>query len=440
MTDADRVEILSERRTNRWVGLAGGALAAAALGLVLRSAGLLLVAGVGVALVAYERVAAPPPVSIALERRFDPAEPGVGESVTVTLTVENVGERTIADLRLADGVPDGVRVVDGDARLATALRSGAATTLTYEIRGGRERTAFDPAHVAVRDVTGVVERRARVAAATETLTWPTNADASTIPLSPRRLGAVGDLVTRDAGEGLAFHAVREHRPGDPLGRVDWHRLARTGTLATVEFQRERTATVVVVVDSRPAANLAPGEHSETAVERSSAAARTLVETFGDAGHRTGLAALGPTPCWLPPGRGASHRRRLQDRLAGHSAFAASGADSADTADTVDTGSESSDDGRGRVLSEPPGDATVVFLSPLCDGDAAAFVRRLVAREFSVAVLSPDPTAAGTTGQRLVALERRERLWTVRSLGVAVHDWESDESLDRLLTRTEGRPA
>lgn len=429
MTADDRVEILSERRTNRWVGLAGAALATAALGLVLRSAGLLLIAGIGVALVAYERVAAPPPVSLALERRFDPAEPGVGESVTVTLTATNVGDRTIADLRLVDGVPDGVRVVDGDARLATALRPGAATTLTYEIHGGRERSSFEPVHVAVRDVAGVVERRARVSAASETLTWPANAGASTVPLSPRRLGAVGNLATGDGGEGLAFHAVREHQPGDPLGRVDWRRLARTGTLATVEFRRERTATVVLVVDARSAAALAPDDRSETAVERSTAAARALVETFADAGHRTGLAALGPTPCWLPPGRGAPHRRRLQDRLDGHPAFAASGSDASPG---------SSDGGRGRVLSELPGDATVVFLSPLCDGDATGFVRRIAARGRSIAVLSPDPTTTETTGQRLVALERRQRLRTIRSLGVAVHDWDPGESLDRVLARAEGR--
>lgn len=433
----DHVEVRGDRETDRWLGLAGATLATAAFGLVTRSAGLLLVAGVGVALVAYGRVASPPPVSLALERRFDPPDPGVGERVAVELTVANVGDRTIPDLRLADGVPDGLRVTDGDARAVTALRPGATATLEYEVAGGRARCSFDPAHVASRDVVGVVERRARVAATTDALTWPATTAESVLPLVPRRLGAVGPLATDEGGEGLAFHAVREHRSGDPLSRVDWNRRAKTGEFATVEYQRERAATVVIVVDARPAARLAPADGGETAVDRSLAAASALVAAVDDAGHRVGLGALGTDECWLPPGRGAIHRERLQDRLADGGAFTAAVADGGGDGRNGD-GTDASDAVRlDRLLNRLPGDATVVFLSPLCDAASDDAARRLAARTRAVTALSPDVTGTGTTGQRLVSLERSERIRALRARGIRVLDWGREASLERLLARAEG---
>lgn len=481
-TGTDRVEVLDERRTNRWIGLSGATLAGAAIALLARSAGLLLVAGLGATLVAYARVASPPTVAIALDRQFDPVDPGVGEPVTVELTIANVGDRTITDLRLADGVPEGTAVTGGAATIATALRPGAATTLQYEIGGDHARRTFSPATVAVRDVAGLVERRARVDAGIDTLAWPSLRPASALRLLPPSFAPVGPLATDEGGEGLAFHSVREYRPGDPRSRVDWRRRAKTGELATVEFRRERVATVVVIVDARPAADLAPGEESASAIERSTAAAGALLEGVEAAGHRVGLAALGPEPCWIPPGRGRDHRERLHRQLATAGGFtaragrdsdeqeSATGAESVDEggsrvrtgattdgaadagarADTAtdeaaesgprnDTATDGSGDDLAAVLARLDGDASVVLLSPLCDDGSDRISRQLAARTRSLSILSPDPTATETAGQRLVALERAERLQSLRATGLHVVDWPAGASLEHLLAGMEGRP-
>lgn len=464
---AGGVTVFDERRTDRWRGLAGATVATVVLAVLARSAGLLLVAALGATAVAYARVATPPPVAVAIDREFVPVEPGVGEPVTVTCTVENVGERTIADLRLADGVPDGVRITDGGARIATALRPGRATTIEYEVAGGTARAAFSPATVAVRDVAGLVERRAHVAAGEDAIAWPSLRPEAALSLLPRPLGPVGPLSTGEGGEGLAFHSVREYRPGDPLRRIDWHRRAKTGDLATVQFERERSASVVVVVDARSAAALAPGPDAPTAIERGGAAAVALVDGITDAGHRVGLATLGPIECWVAPGRGVAHRERLQRQLAAEGGIAsrataaASGArDAGPVAGDVEhdggrhehDGAADGDDRRGSpalaatdggiaglaaLLARLDRHDSVVLVSPLCDDGSDGVVRRLAAACGALSVLSPDPTAADSPGRRLVRLERRERLRSLRVAGVDLVDWPADHSLEHRLATMEG---
>ncbi|WP_242493393.1 DUF58 domain-containing protein [Haloarcula hispanica] len=108
-------------RTGRWFGLAGAALVAVGVGLVGQVPALMLLGGLGVTLSAYDRVAVPPAADVSIQRSITPTEPALGERVTVALTVRNDGSRTIPDLRLADGVPDSVRVVDGSASVVTTL-------------------------------------------------------------------------------------------------------------------------------------------------------------------------------------------------------------------------------------------------------------------------------------------------------------------------------
>lgn len=455
MTGSGPIEVIDERRTNRWVGLAGATLLAAVLAVLVRSPGLMLVAGLGATLVAYASVVSPPAVRIAVDRSFEPVDPAVGESVTVELTIANRGDRTLPDVRVADGVPDGVTVLAGDPRCVTALRPGVATTIEYEIAGGHARRSFAPAHVAVRDVVGLVERRARIEAGTDTVAWPTIEPDAALALLPPEFGPVGPLATDDGGDGVAFHSVREHHSGDPLGRIDWRRRAKTGELATVEFRQEQVARVVLVVDARPAAAVAPSATGHSAIDRSLTAASALAEGIEAAGHGVGLAALGPADTWIEPDRGTVHRERLQRRLADASAFkpwratvgtdqgaAASGDEAATRRDDASAQPPTAADGGGGhldgLLARLDLDTSVVFLSPLHDGASEAAVRRLAARTRSVTVVSPDPTAAGTPGQRLAALERGERLRTLRSTGVSVVDWPADVGLERALAGLEGR--
>ena len=75
------------------------------------------------------------------------------------------------------------------------------------------------------------------------------------------------------------------------------------------------ATVVVLVDARAEAYLAPDDRDLSVVERSVEAAGALFAGFLDTDNLVGLAAVSSTELWLGPSAGASHRSRARELLA-----------------------------------------------------------------------------------------------------------------------------
>lgn len=254
--------------TERWTGLDGLVLVAAAAGVFTRESSLLLAAGLGVVVLGYVRVAAIPEVSLRIERDLSDATPDPDDEVEVTLRVTNEGSSTLFDLRVVDGVPPALGVVDGSARLGTALRPGATTTATYTVTAVRGEHSWDETVVVVRDPSGAVESRETVDAETTLRCEPELAATADLPLRGLTSKYAGRVETDVPGSGLEFASIREYRHGDPIRRIDWNRRARTGELATVEFREERAASVVLVVDTRSEAHVAPDDEGETAAERS----------------------------------------------------------------------------------------------------------------------------------------------------------------------------
>jgi len=77
------------------------------------------------------------PERLRLTRSLSKESPLPGDRVRVTLTVENAGDSALPDVRVADGVPDGLRVVDGQTEGAFAVPSGESTTLEYTVVADR---------------------------------------------------------------------------------------------------------------------------------------------------------------------------------------------------------------------------------------------------------------------------------------------------------------
>lgn len=137
--------------TERWVGIEGLVLIAAAAGVFTREAALFLLAGLGVVLLGYARIAAVPEVSLHIERDITDSTPAPDDEVEVTLHVTNEGPRTLFDLRIVDGVPPALAVSDSPARLGTALRPGATATVTYTVTAIRGEHTWDETVAVVRD-------------------------------------------------------------------------------------------------------------------------------------------------------------------------------------------------------------------------------------------------------------------------------------------------
>ncbi|GAA0652827.1 DUF58 domain-containing protein [Salarchaeum japonicum] len=416
------------RETERWRGIAAVTFLAAAVALLFTAPGALLVGVVGGAYAGYARFDAAPTPDLSVEREVSETDPARGDEVAVTVTVRNDGG-FLPDLRLVDGVPDALDVTEGSPRLATALRAGKEARFSYRVEASRGDHAFDGLTVVARDAAGSAEVETTVEADGDTAVRcvPELDDIGGFPLRAQATRHVGRLTTNEGGTGVEFHATREYRRGDPLSRLDWRRLARTGELATVEFREERAGTVVLVVDTRLEAYVA-GPDEAAAVERSVGAAGAIADSLLDAGDRVGLASYGPRRAWLPPGLGRDHRQRLRRTLALDDAFAPLPPTDPFFSRTTLT----------RLLGRLPSNAQVVCLTPLVDDGVAAFARQLDAHGHAVTVVSPDPTDGSGVGEALARVERRLRVRDVRRAGIRVLDWEAGTPLTVALATAERR--
>ncbi|WP_226039512.1 DUF58 domain-containing protein [Natrinema sp. DC36] len=381
-----------------------------------------------------------------LERALDDARVRPGRSVTVTLSVTNESDRVASDVRVVDNPPADVPVTSGSPAFATAVRPGETVTHEYELTPPRGEYEFGTPTVRCRSLSATVVTTDEVEPAGETgFTCETLLDS--FPFQDRTIQYVGQTPTDDGGSGVEFFSTREYRRGDPMNRIDWHRFARTGDLATVEYREERAVTIVFVIDDRASVHRdAPGGGPDSFDLTLYAASRGVVASLEN-GNRTGLATLsGDT--WIEPGGGSDTRSRVEDALEDAETQSASGAASPSGAATdrpIADGGEGMTDSRsdGSSLAVDlerrlPQRAQVVFCTPLSDEGAVDLVETLRTRGRAVTVVSPDVTtgvtSTVTTGMRIAGLQRANRVDALRGLGATVVDWQLEDPLSVDLAR------
>ena len=411
------------RRTGNWAGVSLVMLVCVGAGLLLGRPAVLLAGAAGLGYAAYARSTRLGSVDLSVSRSLGETDPDPGDQVEVTVTVTNNGG-LCPDLRLVDGVPASLPVTGGSPRYGTALRAGEAVTFSYTVRAAAGRHEFGPMLVVARNLSSSVERERLVAVESEIRAVPSPEPLrASVPLRHQPTRYVGDRVTDTGGEGLGFRTVREYKPGDSLARIDWNRRARTGELTTLEFDRERAARVVILLDTRQSVRTGPEPEGPDALKRSVAGAQRLFPALLDDGHQVGIAAFGGGECYLAPDTGTRHRERGRELLASDPAFQA------------ETGYRP----RPwywipRLRATLPKDTQLLVFSPLLDPKTVRLVRRLEAHGHPTTVVSPDPTATETPGNRLMQVRRRLLVSHLRGAGVPVLDWEPSVSLDELLTQ------
>ncbi|WP_255171631.1 DUF58 domain-containing protein [Natrononativus amylolyticus] len=411
--------------TNRWRGVSAVALAALAVGTGLTTASLLLVSVAAVAFVVYPRVTSAPDPALELERTVVADSPAPGDEIEIEVTVTNVGDSWLPDLRIVDGVPPTLNVVDGSPRRGASLWPGRSASFRYVLESERGTHTFEPATVVSRSLSGSTERESTVA--TETAIDCTGRSASG-SVRAERLASVGTVRANSGGEGTEFYRTREYRRGDSMRFIDWNRFARTNELTTVEYRQERSATVVLLIDAREISYR--GRDGEPhAVAYGVSAAAQLVRSLLRSRNRVGLATVGEDPCWLRPGVGSDHAAAIERTLGTHPSLSSTpprrGVDLEAQLETL----------RRRL----PRDAQLVLFSPLCDDAVVDATRALEARGHPMTVISPDVTTDGTAGGRLARIERENRASALRKSGVPVVDWEPPAPLETAIAHArEGR--
>jgi len=459
---ADRTTHVEEYETRHWRGIGALTIALLGAGMVLEEPAVALTAVVGATLAGYVSLTGPASVSggadesqtesepagtdsgLTIDRTFADDSPDPGEEVAVTVTVTNRTDSLLTDVRIADGVPAEVEVVDGTPRHSDVFGPGGGSSFRYTVTVPRGEFTWNPATVVVADPSGAVEREVCVESdATLECSLPPLTDPERqLPLRALTTLYPGRIGTENGGPGLEFYATREYRPTDPLSRVDWKRMARTGDLGTLEFREERMARVMIVTDARREAYLAPDDSGEHAVDRSVTAAHRIFAGLLDSGNAVGIAGFGPIDreCWLTPGAGDGHRARGRDLLSTHEAFAQRPPDR-ELYERFDEERRETLQRRriDRLHERLLPDTQVVLLSPCCDDYVPMVARRLEALDRPVTILSPDPTTEHRPEETLARIERTDRIAGLRSRGVRVVDWPADQSLvETLATITEGR--
>ncbi|MBV0924949.1 DUF58 domain-containing protein [Halomicroarcula limicola] len=415
------------RATGRWRGIVAVALFAVAVGILTDRPPVMLAGVVGAGFALYPRLTGPPSAEFELDRRVDDHHPDRGDPVTVTTRLTNVGDSTLTDVRIIDGVPPMLTVASGSPRHGAVLRPGETTEFSYEVGADHGRHQFDPATVVVRDPTGAHEVETTVAAGTEI----DCAEAvPAVPLRQQTNGHAGRLVTDDGGSGIEFHTVREYRPGDPMGRIDSKRWARTGELTTIDFREERRASILLLLDAREPAYRSQSDDEPNAVAHGLAGVEQLLSALADTRDFVGLAAFGREFCWHAPGVGPDHQSRLRQLLQTHPTLSAR----PPTADEDGDLKRQTEQLRKRLGR----DTQIVVFSPLADEAIVEAVRTLEADGHATTVVSPDVTADGTLGRELARVERTNRLHSLRGAGVPVVDWGPTASLGAVLLDEQRR--
>ncbi|WP_276253042.1 DUF58 domain-containing protein [Halomontanus rarus] len=414
------------RRTSRWSVAFVAAVLTSGVGVLLADPNLVLLSIPAVVFAVYPHLTRPPAATLEIERSIAEQDPAHGQEVEVTVTLRNAGDRTLSDVRVVDGVAPMLSVRSGSARHAAVLGPGTETTFSYTIVAKRGVHRFEPATAVLRDASGGVTLETTLAADTE---LACRSPIRTLPLGHTARYA-GPSATTDSGSGIEFSRIRSYRPGDPPGRIDWNRYARSGELTTVSFREERSRTTVCCLDAREICYRSSGHDSVHAVSYERAAARELLDAASDAGEPVGVAVFGVDVTWLAPATGSHHvataYRTLEDP---------------ETLPIVPPTEwdGTPDDAQARELRARIGPSTtVLLLSPLLDEFPLETARTLRAEGHSVTVLSPDVTTAGSLGRGVARLRRENRVDALRRAGVPVVDWEPETPLETAIRRGERR--
>lgn len=431
---------MSERQP-RWRLTLGASLALAAAGVWFFEPLLLVAAMAPIGFLAYSRLSRAPPAvqTIDLERRVTPGRTYPGGVVDVTLAITNRGDRSLLDVRLVDGVPPNLAVIEGSPRAGLHLAAGETVTIEYRLRARYGEHSFEPVTVRTHGLSAAATDTARIEA-TGDASLAAGLDAEEYPLGRDTTGMAGELTIDRGGDGLEFHGIRAYQPEDPASRINWRQYARDGTLSTIDFRQQEAVEVLVVLDARPSTRIAANETAPTGTELGVYVANEVLTDLRNNRNRAGLAVLGIDPAtitatdpelaWVPPGGGRAADARMRRLLDTAAATTAPGAHPSEASQPIpDPLTIASRIDRGTQL---------LIVSPLTDDYPVDLASQLRQTGHAVTVYAPNVTARNTAGARVAAAERAVRVATLRREGTTVVDWHPSVPLSIAFDRPTDR--
>ncbi|MBO0879533.1 MAG: DUF58 domain-containing protein, partial [Mycobacterium sp.] len=235
------------------------------------------------------------------------AEPGSQrcfEAERMQLTVWATTETQGVAVELTVSAVDGMRVdiLDRTSRQRQTVATTAERWGRYPVRA----TLDVVAHGGLLTGTGAAE-------VAEVTVFPLVPPQPTALPQTELLDRLGTHLTRHIGRGVEYADIRSYVPGDQLRAVNWPVSARRGSLHVTERLTDRSADVVVLIDTYPQ----PAGPATEATERTVRGAAQVVQTALRNGDRAGIVALGGRqPRWLGADIGQRQFYRVLDTVLG----------------------------------------------------------------------------------------------------------------------------
>ncbi len=264
-------------------------------------------------------VAALPALSMALAylsagsvrvERLTPPAPYAGEPFYVSYLVESAGPALAFALQIEDEKPP-IRAL---AKPWIGLNPGKTTLVRCQyVSPIRGVFPLERLRVVGRDLLLLSRIRKAQRAPGELVVYPKPQPIALRSLAGRDREALDMVRASVVGSGVDLHGVREYVAGDPLRRMHWKTVARTGRLHVMEFEEARRHDVHIVLDTYRGASVS-GDPNGSFEHMVTAAASVANEALAE-DATVALTCTGHTDLSCPSGRGSDHLVAIFEALA-----------------------------------------------------------------------------------------------------------------------------
>ena len=232
----------------------------------------------------------------------------------------------------------------------------------------------------------------------------------------------GAMPLNVIGAGTEFYSLREFVPGDSLRSVNWKALAKKGKMMVNETVREDVMDVILLVDAREVSAVGGGK--DTPLEMSCRAAATYAKQLLDERNNVALMVYGETVERVDLDRGEHHLFKILTSL-------------------------SSAKPQGNLKLEivlkdtlpyiPSGSPIILFSSLDDDHTISEAFTNTISRGYTITTVSPSSLDFEERMKRIPAqplliarIERDNLISEIRSFGMQIGDWKSDEAVNTAL--------
>lgn len=245
--------------------------------------------------------------------RSTPGKLSIGEENPVRLEIAYMGAREIF-LTVIDEPP--VEYEMRDLRMQARLQPRRKVSLEYRVLPFRRgRYDFGAVHLFVQSRLGLLTRRMRAPIGETVRVYPNIKNLPRYELYAYRsqLLTLGTRSSSVRGSGTNYESLRRYEPDDDFRRIHWKATARHGRPISVEYQIERSQSVVTLIDAGRLMGSRVGEMTKLDFGINASLVINYVSAL--AGDKAGaLAFSSDIHSYVPPKQGRRQTMQIADSL------------------------------------------------------------------------------------------------------------------------------